>query len=225
MTDTFSEKTLSYLIELRARNDREWYQEHKPDYERYVLRPFQALVRALAPAIARIDPMIETQPATGKTISRVYRDSRFSKDKSLYRDRVWITFEQKNAGYPDVPAFYFELTPSGYSYGAGFYYVSPKTMGEYRAMIDRDEAGFLDTIKPVMDAGVFTVEGDEYKRGRYTGANPEIARWYNRKNIYVTAGDGDVTGAFEFDALTALLISGFSALAGIYHFWREAASR
>ena len=104
MSEGFSRHTLDFLVELKARNDREWYMGHKPEYEKYVLKPFRALVSALAPAIRDIDPQIETDPAVGKTISRVYRDSRFSRDKSLYRDRVWITFERKIKENSDIPA-------------------------------------------------------------------------------------------------------------------------
>ena len=224
MTGGFSRQTLDFLVELRARNDREWYKEHKPDYDRLVLKPFQALVTALTPVISRIDPLIETAPAVGKTISRVYRDSRFTKDKSLYRDRAWIMFEQKSGENADIPGFYFELTPSMYRYGVGYYTVSAKSMEKFREMIDGDEAGFQKIIKPVADAGFFTVEGELYKRGRYAGAHPEIAEWYNRKNIYIAANRDDVTEAFDFDALVARLNEGFPALAGIYHYWREAAS-
>lgn len=224
MAEGFSSETIGFLIELRMRNDRAWYNEHKPDYERLVLRPFQALVSALAPTIARIDPLIDTTPAVGKTISRIYRDSRFSSDKSFYRDRAWITFERKikEEGY-DVPAFYFELTPSGYSYGAGYYYVSVKTMDNFRAMIDRDAEAFLKIVEPIAKNGALAAHGDMYKRSRYTGADARIAEWYNRKNLYVAAGFDGVSDAFCFGGLVSRLEDGFAALAGIYHFMCGAA--
>ena len=207
------------------RNDRDWYYAHKPDYEQYVLKPFQALVAALAPSMLKIDPQIETSPTVGKTISRVYRDARFSRDKSLYRDRAWLTFERKVES-PDVPAFYFELMPTGYRYGVGFYNVTVKTMEEYRAMIDRDEKGFLELINTTTGspAGEFAVEGDLYKRNRYTGTHPQIAEWYNRRNIYIAANRRDFSEVYDFDALVSRLESGFAALAEIYRFWCKAAS-
>jgi uncharacterized protein (TIGR02453 family) len=223
MPEIFSKKTLDFLIELRTRNDRAWYQEHKDDYDRVVLKPFRSLVSALAPLMIKIDPRIETAPAVGKTISRIYRDSRFSNDKRLYRDRVWITFGRKIREAYDVPAFYFELTPSGYSYGAGFYYVSLKTMDRFREMIRADEGGFLELIGAVSRAGELTARGDLYKRSRYGGGVPEIAGWYDRKNIHVAANFDDVTEAFDFERLVSRLEAGYAALAGIYHFWCGAA--
>jgi hypothetical protein len=98
-------------------------------------------------------------------------------------------------------------------------------MEEYRSMINRDEEGFLKIIGPVAEAGIFTVEGDLYKRGRYAGAIPEIAQWYDRKNIYVAANRCDVAETYDFNALTARLAAGFSALTGIYRLWLEAAFR
>lgn len=223
MADTgFSAETIGFLIELRARNDRAWYYEHKPDYERLVFKPFQALVTALAPTMQKIDPLIETAPAIDKTISRIYRDSRFTADKSLYRDRAWLTFERKTKEKPDKPAFYFELHPSGYRYGVGFYTVSPKTMEAFRAAIDRDEAAFADEINRITATGEFELAGDEYKRNRYNGAYPEIADWYNKKNIYLAANRAHVDEAFDFDTLSARLAKGFTSLAGIYLIWRKA---
>ena len=223
MDERFNENTMRFLIELKMRNDRDWYYSHKPEYERYVLKPFQALVKALTPSISHIDPQIETIPAIGKTISRVYRDARFTHDKSLYRDRAWITFERK-IDSPDVPAFYFELMPSGYRYGVGFYNVTVKTMEEYRAMIDSDENGFLQMINAVTKDGSFAVEGDLYKRNRYNGTFEEISDWYNRRNIYIAANRSDISEVYDFDALVTRLKNGFATLAGIYYFWCKAAS-
>jgi uncharacterized protein (TIGR02453 family) len=222
MPDGFNERTVGYLAELRARNDREWYYEHKPDYEKHVLKPFQALVTALSPLMARIDPDIVTVPAVGKTISRVYRDARFSRDKSLYRDCVWISFARRADDAVDIPSFYFEFKPSGYSYGAGYYNVSPKTMERFRAMIDGDEEGFLRIIEPIVRLGVLKPYGDFYKRGRYGGGRAEIAEWYNRKNIYVADIRDDISEAYDFGRLASLLEDGFESLSGIYHFWRRA---
>jgi uncharacterized protein (TIGR02453 family) len=222
MAGGFSERTLNFLIELRMRNDRDWYIEHKPDYERHVLRPFQALVAALAPAMLEIDPQMEVTPAVGKTISRVYRDSRFTADKSLYRDHAWITFLRKIKDMPDVPAFYFELSPTGYRYGVGFYGASLKTMEEYRAAIARGESHFMDIISKIAAGGIFELEGELYKRSRYTGEFPEIAAWYNRKNIYLASNHADVSETFDSDALAGRLKTGFASLADIYRFWCEA---
>ena len=225
MAEGFNERSIGFLIELRARNDRKWYKEHKEEYNQHVVKPFQALAAALTPTILKIDPLIETTPAVGKTISRVHRDARFTNDKSLYRDRAWLTFVQKIKENAYVPAFYFEIMPTGYRYGVGFYNVSAKIMDEYRAMIDCDEKAFLDIIAPVTNSDEFTVEGDMYKRDHYTGPHPEVAGWYNRKNIYIAANRADLSETYNFDALASRLDSGFSALSGIYYFWREAAFR
>lgn len=223
MAEGLSGKSLEFLIELRARNDRDWYYAHKQDYELHVLNPLKAVVTALAPTILKIDPQIETAPAIDKTISRVYRDSRFSADKSLYRDNAWITFCRKAKEMPDVPAFYFEFAPSGYRYGVGFYSASTKTMEEYRSLISRDEDGFIKIVKPIEKSGVFKVEGEKYKRSRYAGAHPEIAAWYDYKSIYLAANRDDVSEIFDFEPLTARLSDGFASLAGIYGFWCKAA--
>ena len=83
-----TEKTLDFLSENRQRNDRNRFHENKSAYMNDVLVPLIELVNELAPIMLEIDPCFETSPKAGKTISRIYRDTRFSRDKSLYRDTM-----------------------------------------------------------------------------------------------------------------------------------------
>ncbi|VTR59315.1 Uncharacterised protein [Serratia fonticola] len=69
-------------------------ENNKTAYEKYLLEPFQHLVKSLTPIVQEIDKNIEVSPKIGKTISRIYRDTRFSKDKSRFRDRMWLTFKR-----------------------------------------------------------------------------------------------------------------------------------
>ena len=88
-----SKQTLNFLAQNKFNNSREWFRAHKPEYQEYVLAPMAELVNLLAPTIQKIDPLIITEPKVGKAISRIYRDTRFSRDKSLYREVMWIVFE------------------------------------------------------------------------------------------------------------------------------------
>jgi hypothetical protein len=97
-------------------------------------------------------------------------------------------------------------------------------MEEYRALIMRDETGFAKIIGDIAAGRVFDLEGDSYKRNRYTGRYPEIAGWFNRKNTYLAANRTDVSETFDFNLLVGRLEKGFTSLADIYHFWRRASS-
>lgn len=82
----FSAEALRFLLENRINNSKEWFEEHRNEYRKYVYEPFAELVKELAPAMKEIDDGIITIPS--KIISRVRRDTRFTKDKSLYRDNA-----------------------------------------------------------------------------------------------------------------------------------------
>ena len=86
----FSEETLRFLFENKFRNSKEWYEAHRDLYKKYVYNPFVELINEVAPVMKEIDEQIITVPS--KLISRVRRDTRFTKDKSLYRDNAWFVF-------------------------------------------------------------------------------------------------------------------------------------
>lgn len=99
----FSEKSLAFLFENRMHDSRAWYQEHKTQYQQYVAQPCKALIQQVQPYLAQIDPQISCTP---RCMSRIYRDTRFSKDKSLFRTSFWCTFSRPRDGgeYPVPPS-------------------------------------------------------------------------------------------------------------------------
>ena len=115
----FSQKTLDFLFENRVHDSRTWFHEHHDVYEQTVLGPARELVDALTPAMHSIDRQLICDGRIGRCISRINRDTRFSKNKELYRDVVWLVFmREKHANYP---CFYFELSPRGCNWGCGWY--------------------------------------------------------------------------------------------------------
>lgn len=81
-----SKETLDFLVENRLQNSRDWFHDHKKVYQEVVLAPLIELVEKLTPVMWEIDPLFITTPKVCKTISRIYRDTRYTKDKSLYRE-------------------------------------------------------------------------------------------------------------------------------------------
>ena len=82
----FSRRTFTALLDLGRHNYKTWFEAHRSIYETHVLQPLRDLVSDLADSMLGIDLSFEVAPAVGKTISRIYRDTRFSKDKSPFRD-------------------------------------------------------------------------------------------------------------------------------------------
>jgi uncharacterized protein (TIGR02453 family) len=218
----FSENSLKYLKNIRKNNSREWYLNNKSDYDLYLVKPFQYIVGELSPVMLNIDPQIETTPAIDKTISRIYRDTRFSSDKSLYRDSMWLTFMKRTKEKADSPAFFFEITPLSYRYGMGFFSASVKTMNSYRDLIMNKENKFLKIISKIKLGKIFVPEGELYKKNKYPGKIEEISEWYNRKNIYLINNQSNVKNIFDMEKLIKQLKDGFMGLNEIYIFLKEA---
>ena len=153
--NTFSQNTLEFLFENRLNDSRDWFWEHHDQYEQWVLSPLRDLAQALAPTAAKIDPEIVLRP--DRTISRIRRDTRFSHDKSLYRDNMWIIFKRGKAHGDEVPGLYFEINRSGFEYGCGFYHCSPAVMSAIRQMVLEDaplyRKGMLQTTALPRSAG------------------------------------------------------------------------
>ena len=217
----FTPETLSFLSEVRSRNSKSWFEDHRSDYEILLLGPMRGLVGALGGYMMTIDAYFETRPAVGKTISRIYRDTRFSKDKSLFRDHLWFTFKRPIQEWQDSPGYFFEINPGGYCYGMGFYMASRETMAAFRKLLDRDAGRFLKVIVPLREGSPFRVEGDCYKRILAPGKPAELLEWYQRKNFYLISEHQPDDSLFGKE-LADRLIDDYQKTVPLYHFLWEA---
>lgn len=216
----FSQKTLDFLRDIKANNNKGWFEAHKQDYKDYLLEPLKNLVIELGGFMLTIDPYFETRPAVNKTISRIYRDTRFSKDKSPFKDTMWITFKRPSKDWKDAPAYFFEICPDSYRYGMGLYAASPDTMYRFREMIDKRPKEFLKAISFYSKQQIFAVEGEKYKRIFDENKPEEIQNWYQRRNLYLVCNRKIDNHLFKRD-LVEDLIFGFGLLAPFYQYlWK-----
>jgi uncharacterized protein (TIGR02453 family) len=220
----FSSKTLEFLFENRLINSKSWFSEHQPEYHNLIMSPFKELVCELSGSILDIDPFIEVTPATNKTISRIYRDTRFSKDKSLYRDNMWLVFTRPKKSWPDFPAFFFEIYPDRYRYGMGHFLASRETMEIYRELINKTHPLFLEALSRYENQNIFLLQGDKYKKTLAPGKSDNIKDWYDRKNIYFEHTSANLKQLFSKQLITELT-DGFNTLKPIYNFLCEVAEK
>ncbi len=215
--DGFFHETLAFLKGLKENNNKTWFEAHRGEYQEHLLRPFQLLVAALSEPMLAIDPRFETRPAVDRTLSRIYRDTRFSRDKSPYRARMWLTFKRPSRDWKTAPAYFFEISPDGYRYGMGFYNAAKATMDRLRQMMDDQNREFLEVLSKYRDQNVFQIEGEQYKRIIDPNKPPEIQEWYQRKNLYLVC-NRKIDRVLFSKELVDDLISGFGILAPLYHF-------
>ena len=213
----FSSKGLRFLREVRKRNSKPWFEENRSVYTDHLLAPFQQLVAVLSGTMLSIDPMFEVRPAINKTISRIYRDTRFSNDKSLYRDTMWLTFKRPVKDWQDRPGFFFELTPTTYRYGMGFYQARRSTMDAFRQTIDRNPRKFLRATSFYRTDNRFELHGEKYKRPLESDHPDTIQDWYQRKSWYL-ACNRKIDDIVQSPDLVDELREGFVMLKSLYLF-------
>ena len=211
-----TEKTLDFLAQNRLQNSREWYQAHKPQYRQLVLEPLVQLVQDLDPTMRKIDLDLITTAKVDKTISRIYRDTRFSKDKSLYRDVMWCVFTRDRKENPYAPGFFFEFSPRDFRYGCGYYESMPKIMEKMRELILQDDPAFLKADAAYKKQKLFAMNGDVYKRAKHS--DHPAQDWLNRKNLYFTHDSMDFALLCS-DDLAKVIGKGFEMLAPMYEFF------
>ena len=213
----FSQKTFEFLLMNRINNSREWFLEHKNDYNEHVLAPLTELAILLAPTVSAIDEKIITEPKVDKTISRIYRDTRFSKDKTLYRDEIWLSFRRDKKAFPQYPEFFFVVMPHVYIYGCGHYAAAADTMERVRNLILNNDQAFQKALKAFNAQSEFIIEGDRYKKSRYPEQPESIRSWLDRKSICIMVKSKDFTELYGED-LACRLNTTYKQMEDIYQF-------
>lgn len=193
----FSPKTFDFLIENKMNNSKEWFHDHRGEYDEYVLNPLTELSTSMGDTIAMMDEKIVTTPKINKTISRIYRDTRFSKDKSLFRDSMWLSFKRDKKEFLHYPEFYVVMNPEMLLYGCGYYYTKPETMKCIRELILEDSPEYKKAFKAYSAQNVFTVDGETYKRSKYPEQPLEKRLWLDRKHICFSRYSTDFSLVFS----------------------------
>jgi uncharacterized protein (TIGR02453 family) len=118
MQPRFPPQTLAFLRALKRNNKREWFTPRKEQFEQDVRAPMVAVVEQLAKDFKRFAPELEASP---KSIFRIYRDTRFSGDKSPYKTNIAAAFRFKALPKDQSAGLYFEVAPDGVWIGGGYY--------------------------------------------------------------------------------------------------------
>lgn len=131
----FSADFFRFLKDLKANNNRDWFQANKERYEKSVRDPFLEFLTDLGPQLKKIAPhyVVDARPVGG-SMMRIYRDIRFSKDKSPYKTNIAAHFGHVK-GKEQAPAFYLHLQPGECGIGGGLWQPEPPALKKVRDAI------------------------------------------------------------------------------------------
>ena len=130
------------LLQLnRLQNSKEFYEEHKNEIKKLAITPFYELIEQMTPVMQQIDAQFVTVPS--RMVSRVRRDTRYTRDKTLYRANLWLFFRRARRQHESMPCYYFELHPEYWAWGCWGAWGTGE-MQALRDMILHEDRLFLD---------------------------------------------------------------------------------
>jgi uncharacterized protein (TIGR02453 family) len=134
MRSPFTAKTLAFLRSLKRNNNRDWFRRRKPDYERYVREPMIELLAMLKRDLPAFAPELVSDPKI--CLYRIYRDTRFSDDKTPLKTHVAAHFPSKRFGRDGGAGLYLEIAPTWVWIGGGLYMPATADLQAIREHID-----------------------------------------------------------------------------------------
>jgi len=132
----FEKKTIRFLRELKKNNDREWFKANKTRYEEDVLDVALHFIKSMQDPLAEFAPHFTALPTRiGGSLMRVYRDTRFSKNKLPYKTNIGIQFRHENARDVHAPGYYVHIDPDEVFIGVGMWRPDSEPLRQIRERI------------------------------------------------------------------------------------------
>ena len=166
MTDAyFTPRTFAFLSRLAANNDREWFRANKSRYDHDVKEPALRFISDFAEPLKEISPHFRADPrANGGSLFRIYRDTRFSKDKSPYKTHTGIHFRHEAYRDAHAPGFYLHVQPGNCFMGGGIWRPGGPTLRKIREAIDEDPESWKAASRDTRFRETFDLAGDSLVR-------------------------------------------------------------
>ncbi|MCC7336963.1 MAG: DUF2461 domain-containing protein [Pirellulaceae bacterium] len=160
----FPADTLHFLEELQENNNRDWFNAHKTRYEQSVLAPALELITALQKPLAKVAPLLRVEPKRmGGSLMRIYKDTRFSKDKTPYKTNVGIQFRHQRGGDVHAPGVYLHVSPAECFLGVGTWRPPSDALRRIRDYIISHETTWIKLLKQKKFNAAFTMHEDRLK--------------------------------------------------------------
>ncbi|GAA6183756.1 DUF2461 domain-containing protein [Aliiglaciecola sp. NS0011-25] len=161
----FDPSLMTFLRQLANNNDKNWFADHKQEYEDKVRTPTLEFIEGMDTWIKMISPHYEAIPKkVGGSMMRPYRDVRFSKDKSPYKTNVGIQFRHEIGKNVHAPGFYLHIEPDNVFLGVGTWRPEPDALKSIRDYIALKPDSYEDTIQHAPFTEIYALSGEKLKR-------------------------------------------------------------
>ncbi|NLG56784.1 MAG: DUF2461 domain-containing protein [Clostridiales bacterium] len=179
----FKPDMVDFMMQIRLNNSRAFMDANRAEYIQKLRTPYYTFIEALTPTALAIDPQMEVRPS--RVLSRIFRDTRFSRDKSPYRDHHWLAFRHQGEPREKAVMLWFEIRVEWVSWGLGFWGHNRPAMDilRRRMLANPDE---LLSISQMLNKHDFALGGDSFKRLAIPKElNQQLLPWYTRKELLI----------------------------------------
>lgn len=211
----FTDETIQFFLDLRFHNYTDYFHQQHDRYVENVQQLFYSLIEDLAPAMLSVDPRMEVRPY--KCLSRIHRDTRFSKDKSPYRDHLWFLFRRAAEPREKSLFYYGEFGPDRLDWGLGIWGENREVMDMFRKRMEANPDGIMAMIDDMdLPERHLGLGGSWFKRMPVPEQIPDrLKRWYLSRDMYIGKVDPTYEWAFS-DRLKTEMEKDFLAMAPLY---------
>jgi uncharacterized protein (TIGR02453 family) len=188
----------AFLRELADHNDREWFNANKSRYEDDIKEPALAFIEDIGHRLPEVAPYLT---ADKRSMFRIYRDTRFSKDKTPYKTHVGLYFRHARSADMDTGGMYLHLEPGHVFMGAGIWHPGSPALKRIRDTLVARPQGWRDALAAVGPAWKLA-NGEALNRppAGFSADHPLIAD-IKRKSFAITSplSQKDVTAGGFLD--------------------------
>jgi len=161
----FPKATLKFLDELAANNNRAWFADNKPRYEALVREPALDFIDAMAPALQSFAPHFRADlRQVGGSLMRVYRDTRFARDKTPYKTNIGIQFRHELGKDVHAPGFYLHISSDECFLAVGCWHPDSAALGRIRDLVAQKPERWFAVRDDQRFATHWTLSGDSLSR-------------------------------------------------------------
>jgi uncharacterized protein (TIGR02453 family) len=161
----FEKASIDFLSQLAANNDREWFAQNKARYEEQVLDVALRFIQSMQDPLEQIAPHFTAIPQrVGGSLMRVYRDTRFSKNKQPYKTNIGIQFRHQQAKDVHSPGYYVHIDPGQVFVGVGMWRPDPDSLRAIRERIVAKPADWSSALADSKFRRHFALGGESLSR-------------------------------------------------------------
>lgn len=212
------------LLEINKFNDsKAFYESVKEEIKQGAIIPMRQLASDLTDELYAIDDKMNLIPT--KMISRIRRDTRFSKNKDLYRANVWCMFMRDKHLWQRQPCMWFEFYPEFYSYGVGTFRTDSLYLEYFRNYLAENQSKFREAIRVLSLTGA-TLDIECFKKDKpgIERIDDDLKKFYNCKYFYFIFSSPEM-GKLIDGSIKEELIYALRAFTPLYKFLAEITDR